>query len=82
MTQEFLRDERSRRTDRIGRVHQDDIEALRRVGQELDIIASGKFRPGVGLSAGLGYFKPGTFLKSTTPGKPYTYPYVMLTYDF
>jgi len=25
---------------------------------------------------------PGTFLKNTTPGKPYTYPYVMLTYDF
>ena len=52
------------------------------VGQELDIIASGKFRPSLGFSAGLGYFTPGTFLKNTTPGKPYTYPYVMLTYDF
>lgn len=52
------------------------------VGQEIDIIASGRFRPGLGFSAGLGYFAPGTFLMNTTPGKPYTYPYVMLTYDF
>jgi hypothetical protein len=51
-------------------------------GQELDIIASGKLRPTLGLNAGLGYFIPGAFLKSTTPGKPFTYPYVMLTYDF
>jgi len=52
------------------------------VGQEWDFIASGKIRPTLGFSAGLGYFAPGTFLKTTTPGKPYTYPYVMLTYDF
>lgn len=52
------------------------------VGQEADIIASGKLRPGIGLSAGLGYFMPGRFLRNTTPGKPYTYPYAMLTYDF
>lgn len=52
------------------------------VGQELDIIASGKIRPGLGFSAGLGYFTPGTFLTNTTQGKPYTYPYAMLTYDF
>jgi alginate export protein len=52
------------------------------VGQELDLIASGKFRPALGFSAGLGYFIPGPFLKNTTPGKPYTYPYAMLTYDF
>src|SRR4051812_46193743 len=52
------------------------------VGQEVDLIASGKIQPTLGFSAGLGYFMPGTFLKITTPGKPYTYPYVMLTYDF
>lgn len=52
------------------------------VGQEVDIIASGKLRPSLGFSAGLGYFTPGKFLKNTTPGKPYTYPYVMLAYDF
>lgn len=52
------------------------------VGQEIDFVTSGKLKPTLGLSAGLGYFKPGTFLKATTPGKPYTYPYVMLTYGF
>jgi Alginate export len=52
------------------------------VGQEVDLITSAKLRQGLGLSAGVGYFAPGTFLKNTTPGKPYTYPYAMLTYDF
>lgn len=52
------------------------------VGQEVDLIVSGKFRPNLTFSAGLGYFMSGTFLKTTTPGKPYTYPYAMLTYDF
>jgi hypothetical protein len=52
------------------------------VGQEVDATASCKFRPTLGLSAGVGYFTPGTYLRNTTPGKPYTYPYVMLTYDF
>jgi hypothetical protein len=52
------------------------------VGQEIDLIASGRVRQGLGFSAGIGRFLPGTFLKITTPGKPYTYPYAMLTYDF
>jgi hypothetical protein len=52
------------------------------VGREADIIASGKLRDGLGFSAGLGRFIPGTFLKNTTPGKPYTYPYAMVTWDF
>jgi len=52
------------------------------VGQEVDAFASGRLRQGLGLSAGLGHFLPGTFLKNTTPGKTYTYPYAMLTYDF
>jgi hypothetical protein len=52
------------------------------VGREIDFIMSGKLRPSLGFSAGLGYFLPGTFLRNTTPGKPYTYPYAMLTYDF
>ena len=52
------------------------------VGQEIDFITGGKIKPSLGFSTGLGYFIPGTFLKTTTPGKPYTYPYVMLTYDF
>jgi hypothetical protein len=52
------------------------------VGREADLIASGKLRPGLGFSAGVGHFAPGTFLKNTTAGKPYVYPYAMLTYDF
>lgn len=52
------------------------------VGQEVDVITSAKLRQGLGLSAGVGRFIPGTFLKNTTRGKPYTYPYGMLTYDF
>jgi hypothetical protein len=52
------------------------------VGQEADLIASAKLQHGLGLSAGIGRFAPGTFLKRTTPGKTYTYPYAMLTYDF
>ena len=52
------------------------------VGREIDVITSATLRPDIGLSAGVGYFVPGSFLKNTTPGKPYTYPYVMLAYDF
>ena len=36
----------------------------------------------LGLSAGVGHFIPGDFLKATTPGHTYTYPYAMLTFDF
>jgi len=52
------------------------------VGQEVDVIAAGKVRPGLGLSTGFGRLTPGTLLKNTTPGKAYTYSYAMLTYDF
>jgi len=52
------------------------------VGQEVDLIISGKLRPVLGFSAGLGRLMPGTFLKNTTPGRIYVYPYAMLTRDF
>jgi hypothetical protein len=52
------------------------------VGQEVDLVVSGKARTGLGLSAGIGHFMPGDFLKTTTPGHTYTYPYAMLTFDF
>jgi hypothetical protein len=52
------------------------------VGNEIDAIVSGEVRTGLGFSGGIGHLKPGTFLRNTTPGKPYTYPYAMLTYDF
>ncbi|HJP86650.1 MAG TPA: alginate export family protein [Gemmatimonadaceae bacterium] len=52
------------------------------VGQEIDLVAAGKLRPDLGFSAGIGHFMPGSFLKTTTRGKPYTYPYAMVTWDF
>jgi Alginate export len=52
------------------------------VGREFDLITSAKLRPGLGFSAGAGHFAPGTFLRNTTPGRSYVYPYAMLTYDF
>jgi hypothetical protein len=52
------------------------------VGREADIITSAKLRDGLGFSAGVGRLTPGTFLKNTTPGKTYTYPYAMVTWDF
>lgn len=52
------------------------------VGQELDFVTMYKFLKQASFSAGLGHLFPGTFLKNTTPGVSYTYPYGMLTYDF
>ena len=52
------------------------------VGQEFDLVVTGKIRNGLGLSAGVGHFITGEFLRATTPGHNYTYPYAMLTYDF
>ncbi|HJP87394.1 MAG TPA: alginate export family protein [Gemmatimonadaceae bacterium] len=52
------------------------------VGQEVDFVVQGKPRNGLGFSAGIGHFVPGDFLKTTTPGHTYTYPYAMLTFDF
>jgi hypothetical protein len=52
------------------------------VGQEADLVASGRVRRGLGASAGVGHFVPGTFLQRTTPGDAYTYSYAMLTYAF
>jgi Alginate export len=52
------------------------------VGQELDLVTSYKFMKQASFSLGLGHLFPGTFLKNTTPGISYTYPYGMLTYDF
>ncbi|HJQ12147.1 MAG TPA: alginate export family protein, partial [Gemmatimonadaceae bacterium] len=52
------------------------------VGQEFDFVVTGKPVTGLGFSAGIGHFITGDFLKATTPGHNYTYPYAMLTYDF
>src|SRR5689334_6815726 len=52
------------------------------VGQEVDFVLQGKPRTGLGFSAGIGHLIPGDFLKATTPGHAYNYPYAMLTFDF
>lgn len=52
------------------------------VGDEADVVTTGRVSSDVRLSAGLGHFMPGTFLRNTTPGHAYTYPYAMLTYLF
>jgi hypothetical protein len=52
------------------------------VGQELDLIASFKYRKGPILSSGFGHLFPGSFLKATTAGRGYSYPYASVVYPF
>src|SRR5256885_11460292 len=56
--------------------------AGRRVGQEIDAQLSYAYSPQLQVAGGYAYLIPGDFLKNTTPGHPYSYPYVMLTYVF
>jgi hypothetical protein len=50
------------------------------VGNEIDVITTWKMKGPVQGGAGLGYIIPGEFLKNTTPGKHYIYPFVVFTY--
>jgi hypothetical protein len=50
------------------------------VGKELDVVVSWTPAPNVQLGGGLGHTFAGDFLRNTTPGHSYTFPYVMLTY--
>jgi hypothetical protein len=50
------------------------------VGQELDIQVSRALTPQIQLSGGYAHLFPGAFLRETTPGDAYGYPYVMVTY--
>ena len=52
------------------------------VGQELDATAGYALSRTLQVGAGVGHLFPGGFLKRTTPGKAFTYPYLMLTYGF
>jgi hypothetical protein len=52
------------------------------VGVELDGETSYRFNRNLELGAGIGRILPGGFLKRTGHGHPYTYPYVMLSYNF
>lgn len=56
--------------------------AGRQVGQELDGILTYTYSPQLQVNGGLAHIFPGEFLKTTTGGHSYTYPYVMVTYVF
>jgi len=52
------------------------------VGQELDLQVSRVVTPQVAISGGYAHMFTGAFLEQATPGKSYSYPYVMVTYVF
>jgi hypothetical protein len=56
--------------------------AGRHVGQELDAQVSHAFSPQIQVATGYAHIFTGEFLKQATPGAPYSYPYVMVTYVF
>ena len=59
-----------------------DGSAGRHVGQEIDFQAGYAASAQISLSGGIGHIFPAGFLKKTTPGVAYTFPFVMLTYTF
>jgi hypothetical protein len=56
--------------------------AGRDVGQEADVQTTYNYSAQLQIAAGFAHLFPGTFLKTTTPGHGYSYPYVMVTYVF
>jgi len=52
------------------------------VGREMEFVTAYKFTPRAVLSGGFARLTPGTFLKNTTPGVSYNYPFLMMAYDF
>lgn len=52
------------------------------VGQEVDAQAIYIYSPQLQIAGGYAYLIPGEFLRNTTPGHAYSYPYVMVTYVF
>jgi len=52
------------------------------VGQEIDAQAVYNWSKQIQVAGGFGHIFPGEFLKKTTPGKSYNFPYLMLGYSF
>jgi hypothetical protein len=50
------------------------------IGEELDIQLLWSASSRLAIGGGMGHMFPGSFLKHTTPGHSYTFPYVQLTY--
>ncbi len=54
----------------------------RHVGEEIDVQALTSITKQFKLGGGLGHIFPGDFLRHTTPGVSYTFPYLMTTVSF
>ncbi len=54
----------------------------RHIGQEVDISAQFQINEGIAAGFGCARLFSGRFLKTVSPGKDYTYPFVYLTYRF
>jgi hypothetical protein len=52
------------------------------VGQEFDVYGTWTVSRPLLLGTGIGHILPGQFLKDTTKGSPYTYPYFMAVWKF
>ena len=52
------------------------------IGQEIECDVLWAVTKQTQIGAGLGHLFPGAFLKQATPGRGYTYPYLMLNYTF
>jgi hypothetical protein len=52
------------------------------VGQEIDVQVARPLTPQLQLAGGYAHMFSGAVLKQATPGKSYSYPYVMVTYVF
>ncbi|MBI1786494.1 MAG: alginate export family protein [Acidobacteria bacterium] len=59
-----------------------DGSAGRRAGWELDFQAKYACNKQINLWGGYAHLFPGEFLKKTTPGRAYRFPYLMVTYAF
>jgi Alginate export len=59
-----------------------DGSAGRRVGQETDLAMLYRVNKNTQVSAGFAHLFPGEFLKKSTPGHAYNYPYLMISYRF
>jgi hypothetical protein len=60
-------------------VRRADGSAGRFVGSELDGVVAHPINRQFQVGAGIGHLFPGSFLRNTTPGKSYTFPYLMFT---
>jgi hypothetical protein len=52
------------------------------IGQEVDVVGNWTVSNSLQVSTGIGHLFPGEFLKKTTPGVGYTFPYFMFLYRF